>query len=48
MTPAQLEQLKRNAKRLAKAEGIKHCEALERLAREAGYRTYAALKVNTK
>lgn len=48
MTPSQLGQLKRDAKRLAKADGVKHCEALERLAQEAGYRTYAALKADVK
>jgi hypothetical protein len=35
-----LEGLKRAANALKKAEGIKHNAALERLAREAGYKNY--------
>ncbi|WP_172451930.1 glyoxalase superfamily protein [Sphingobium sp. SA916] len=32
--------LKRAAKRLKKEQGIKHADALERVARDAGFRNY--------
>ncbi|MEI6417477.1 MAG: hypothetical protein WCO82_00270 [Sphingomonadales bacterium] len=36
-----LERMKRDAKKRARAEGIKHTHALDLLAKEAGYQNYA-------
>lgn len=44
MTLSQLDQLKRRARDISKIEGIKLGHALERLAKDAGHRTYAALR----
>lgn len=44
-----LEQLKRDAKRLKKTTpGLTHTQAIERLARELGYKSYAALRAAQK
>lgn len=39
-----LEGLKRQAKRLKRESGITHTEALERVAREAGYASFRAAR----
>lgn len=39
----QIEQLKRDAKRLKKAKGITHVEALDEIAREKGFSEWSRL-----
>lgn len=45
---AQYENLKREAKRLKKVEGIKHMEALDRLAQREGFRDWNDLQVRQR
>lgn len=35
-----IDHIKRQAKRIKKAEGLQHCHALEKAAKEAGFQTY--------
>lgn len=44
MSPINLEQLKREAKLLSKTSGLTHMQCLERLSKERGFKTYAALR----
>jgi hypothetical protein len=43
LSPAQIEQLRRNAKRLARTLSIPHSEALDRLAVQQGFRNWSLL-----
>lgn len=46
LSPAQIEQLKRNAKRAKASEGISHATALDAQAKAAGYSSWAILMKN--
>lgn len=43
-----LDQLKREARRLSKTQPLTHSQALEKLARAEGFRNYAALRASLK
>lgn len=47
LSPAQIEQLRRNAKRLARTLSIPHSEALDRLAEQQGFRNWSLLSKHT-
>lgn len=47
-TPINLERLKREATALKKSQPVTHSQALELLSRQAGYKTYAALRADLK
>ncbi len=38
-----IDQIKRDARRLSKAKDITHCQALEQLSQQNGFKSYAAL-----
>ena len=43
-----IKQLKRDARRLSKEQPVTHSQALERLAQQQGYRTYASMRAALK
>lgn len=46
--PLSVERIKRQAREVKIATGCSHCHALEQIARNHGYRTYAALLADVK
>lgn len=47
-TPARIEQLRRDAKRLGKSRGLSHAEALDAVAAEHGFRNWSLLARSTQ